>query len=948
MTTGQKIVDTVRVSINGQEVWVEEGITVLQAAREAAIYIPALCFWPGLQPVGEVEPDESIYRAGEVIENDGVGGEVQGCQLCLVEVEGEADLLTSCTTKVADGMVVWTDTDRVQKKRRENLLHLLTATAHPSICLTCDRAVGCPPFSLCVRSARVPNRCVYCPKYRDCELYDAAAHIGIMNVTVPYTPANLPIVKDQPFFVRDYNLCIGCLRCVRICREVRGVDALGFVFRDGKVVVGTKAPTFDESVCEFCGACVDACPCSALYAKSEKWKRAEQVITTTCPFCGVGCQMEVGVLKKHIVRVRGENTNTPNDGQLCVKGRFSLSFAESQDRLKAPLVRKGGELVPASWEEALALVAEKLPQYKGNNFALISSAKCTNEENYLAQKFGRLVMETNNIDHCARLCHASTVAALGAAFGSGAMTNSIEEIRDAGCILVIGSNTTEEHPVIALKIKEAKRRGAKLIVANPRWIDLCSLADIWLRHKPGSDVSLVLGMCQVIIKEKLLDVDFIKERCEGFEEFENSLHTFLLEEAASKAGLEASSIREAALLYAENSPSSIIYSMGITQHSHGTDNILSLANLAMLTGNVGRPSTGINPLRGQNNVQGACDMGALPEFFPGYQAAQDASTRKKFEDAWGRSLPAQEGLTVVEMFDAILEGKVKALYVIGENPYLSEPDGTRVVKALEKLDFLVVQDIFPSETARLAHVVLPAASALEKEGTFTNTERRVQRVRRVLDPAGESRPDGEIICEIAKRMGGEGFSYSSPSEIMDEVSRLVPIYGGISYERLDKAGLQWPCPDASHPGTSYLHRDQFSRGKGKFHVVDCRPSVELPDEEYPFLLTTGRGPFHFQTGTMTRRVAGLNQLRSEELLEISPEDARALGIGKGEIVEVSSRRGKVNVKARVTDRSPQGVVFMTFHFAEPATNVLTNPALDPVAKIPEFKVCAVKLSKIAK
>ena len=537
------------------------------------------------------------------------------------------------------------------------------------------------------------------------------------------------------------------------------------------------------------------------------------------------------------------------------------------------------------------------------------------------------------------------MAGLVTTFGSGAMTNSIREIGNAGCILAIGTNTTEAHPVIGLEIKKAVRRGGKLIVANTREIELVSVADIWLRHRPGTDVALLMGMARVIVDEGLHDTAFIEERCENFDDFKEALKKYNLDFVAKTTGIPAGKIVEAARMYARNSPAAILYAMGITQHSHGTDNVIATANLAMLTGNVGKPSSGVNPLRGQNNVQGACDLGALPNVYPGYQSVADAAIKEKFEKAWGAELSDKPGLTVVDMFAAADRGEIKAIYVVGENPPLSEPDATHAIETLKKLDFLVVQDIFMSETAELADVVLPAASFAEKDGTFTNTERRVQRVRKALDPPGDAMSDWWITCRIAQKMGVKGFDFGSSSEVFDEIASLTPSYGGISYERLENGGLQWPCPDSEHPGTPILHTAQFARGKGHFVPLEYRESAELPDDEYPLLLTTGRSLYHFHTGTMTRKVKDLNNLLGEGLIDINPLDAEKLGVSDGELVKVTSRRGNITARANVTEVSDEGVVYMNFHFAESSANVLTNPVFDPVAKIPEYKVCAVKVEK---
>lgn len=535
------------------------------------------------------------------------------------------------------------------------------------------------------------------------------------------------------------------------------------------------------------------------------------------------------------------------------------------------------------------------------------------------------------------------------AFGSGAMTNSIDEIGAAAAIFAIGTNTTAAHPIIGLRVKDAVRNGAKLIVANPKEIDLCRFAHLFLQHRAGSDVALLMGMCRVILDENLHDASFIKERCEDFESFRESLANFDLGTVERLTEVPRDKIVAAARLYATRNPASILYCMGITQHVHGTNNVLAISNLALLTGNLGKPSTGVNPLRGQNNVQGACDMGALPNVYPGYQPVADPKAQDKFETAWGVSLSNSNGLTHTEIFDAVHEGKIRALYLVGENPVLSEANANHAKEALRKVEFLVVQDIFLNETAEMADVILPAASFAEKDGTFTNTERRIQRVRKAIDPVGNAKADWWITSQLAKRMGGKGFDFSHPQEIMEEIASLTPIYGGVSYDRLEKGGLQWPCPTPDHPGTPILHVEKFNTptGKAKFMPLEYKTSAEWPDEEYPLLLTTDRSLYHFH-GTMTRRVYGLDVLEGEELLKINSVDAKKFGLVDGEMVRVSSRRGEVVTKVQVTEICPPGTVSMSFHFAEARTNVLTCSELDPVAKTPATKVCAVRVENLAR
>jgi formate dehydrogenase alpha subunit len=537
------------------------------------------------------------------------------------------------------------------------------------------------------------------------------------------------------------------------------------------------------------------------------------------------------------------------------------------------------------------------------------------------------------------------VAGLAAAFGSGAMTNSIAEIENSKCIFIIGSNTSEAHPLIGSRILKARERGAKLIVADPRRIQLSFYADIFVRHQLGTDVALINGIMNVILKEGWYDRKFVEERTEGFKEFQKVVERYTPESVEKITGVQGKDIRKIADLYARSESSSIVYAMGITQHITGVDNVKSLANLAMLCGQIGRESTGVNPLRGQNNVQGACDMGGLPNVYPGYQPVSDGQITEKFEKAWGTKLSTRPGLTMTEMLKAVMAGEVKAMFILGENPMVSDADIQHVEKSLEALDFLVVQDIFMSETARLADVVLPGVSFAEKDGTFTNTERKVKRVRKAIEPIGMSRQDWEIICDLSTRMGYP-MSYDHPSQIMEEVAQLTPSYGGIYYDRIEKDGLHWPCPNRAHPGTAYLHKDRFNRGLGLFHAIEYLPPEELPDKEYPYLLTTGRIYVHYHTGTMTRRSPSLNKEVEEGFAEINPRQAKELGIIQGERIKVLSRRGEIEIKADLSERMERGMIFIPFHFVESAANRLTNPAFDPIAKIPEFKVCAVRIEKV--
>lgn len=888
--------NNVTLTINGLAITANANDTILDAALANDIYIPYLCHHPDLKPVG-------------------------ACRVCLVEVKGRG-LVTACNTPIADNMEVLTDTKEIETIRR-NIVELLLANHE--------------------------GDCIDCPKNTNCELQKVANYVGIDKqhfANYIKRTQKMPCDTSNPFFNIDSNKCIQCGICIRTCDELQNLNILDFAHRGIDTVVSTfNGQPLKETPCKSCAECAVRCPTGAMPLKTFQTPMHE--VKTTCTYCGCGCGIYYGVRGNKIVSARGVKENPASQGALCVKGRFGFEFVNHPARLTTPLIKHNGKFEQASWDEALDLVASKLQNAKGSKFALLASARATNEDNYILQKFTRAVMGTNNIDHCARLCHAPTVAGLKQTLGSGAMTNYISEMDNTKCFFAIGTNTTDAHPIIAMHVKKAVNNGATLIVANPRRIDLCNKAQLFLQHRPGTDVALMMGMAKIIIDENLQDQKFIAKRCANFEDFKKSLKKFDIDTVEKITGVPRDKIVQAARIYATKKPGSILYAMGITQHTHGTDNVIATSNLALITGNLGKPSAGVNPLRGQNNVQGACDMGALPNVYPGYQAVNDAAAQNKFEKAWGAKLSAKAGLTHLEIFHAIDDGEIEVLYTAGENPMLSEADRNHVESSIKKAKFFVTQDIFLTETAELADVVLPAVSFAEKDGTFTNTERRVQRVRKIIDPIGDAKPDWWIVCELAKRMGAKGFDFTSTKEIAEEIASLTPSYAGITYERLENESLQWPCPTKDHPGTPILHTEKFATedGKGKLMPLTYKPSAELPDAEYPLILTTDRSIFHYHTATMTRKVAGLNQLCSHETVRINPKDAEKLNIKDGDMLRVTSRRGTLTAAAQLTENSSEGVIAMTFHFAESPTNALTNAACDPVAKIPETKVCAVKIEK---
>ncbi len=878
------------VNVDGTRHTVEEGTNLLVFLKSAGKDIPSLCFHPRLSETG-------------------------ACRLCIVRTN-KYGITTSCTLKTEEGLEIITEDEELSTLRK-SVFELLVNSLNPD--------------------------CENCPKDGECELQRISKQLGM---PLRKTSESLPVDNSPPPFIYNPNRCIRCFRCIKACDEIQGKGILSFSSRGKNMLITTGYSSWNKSRCDGCGECIQMCPTSALMEKEISAHKISETETkkTTCPYCGVGCQINVNLKNNKIVRVTGSE-ESPNNGSLCVKGRFGLDGLTREERLTSPLVRKNGELEKISWEEALNLIAEKLAyikkKYSPDSICGLSSAKCTNEENYIFQKFMRVTIGTNNIDHCARLCHASTITGLVHAFGSGAMTNSIWEIEHAGAILVTGSNTTEAHPVIATFIKRAvKNHGAKLIVVDPREIDLTRYATLHLQQKNGTDVAWLNGMMHVIISEKLYDKRFVESRTENFEELKKVVMEYTPGLVESITGIPKDTIIEAARVFATAKSASIVYSMGITQHTTGTDNVLSIANLAMLTGNVGKLYSGVNPLRGQNNVQGACDMGALPNVYPGYQNVDKPEIRKKFERAWKAKLPNKPGLTVVEMFNGVLEGSVKAMYIMGENPAMSDPNLSHMREALKQIEFLVVQDIYLSETCEYAHVVLPAASPLEKEGTFTNTERRILPVHKVTNPPSGTLEDWKIICTLSEKMGYP-MEYSSESEIMKEASSLIPIYSGFSYDRIHSKP-QWPITSKEHPGTPFLHEKSFPQGKGLFSPADYVSPAEQPDKNYPFILSTGRILFHYHTGTISRRSKFLTAYTNEPYVEINPQNAKELSVSNSETVKVSTPRGSIVLKAIYSSRVLPGCIFIPFHFREAAANLLTNDALDPLAKIPEFKVAKAK------
>lgn len=894
----------INLTIDGKKVSVEEGSTILDAANQNDIFIPTLCF---LKEINEVS----------------------ACRMCLVKIEGMMHLHPACTTKATEGMVVETNSDEVRKSR-ELILQLIIANHNV--------------------------RCFSCPKAGDCQLQNLAQEFNLPLNTYEKSVSKQPVKMSNPFLEYYPDLCINCQRCVSTCNKLAGNGTLKNARIGMRTVIEAPfGPDWKSTACESCGNCATNCPTGALVAKNRTKYHVGKIkkVLTTCPHCATGCQFYLVVNNGKIVDVQPAD-GPSNKNLLCVKGRFgSFNFVHSDERLKTPLIKnyKSGEFEEATWDEALDLIASKFnkikEKYGADALAGFACSRSPNEDCYMLQKMVRCAFGTNNVDNCARVCHSATVAGLAMTLGSGAMTNPFSDItNDVDAILLVGSNPEEAHPVAGMQIRQAVSRGTKLIVVDPRDIGLSKEADIHLKLKPGTNVAFANGMINVIINEGLLDEEFIKERTEGFEELKKIVADYTPEKVAEICHIDPDKLQEAARIYASAKKAPIIYCLGVTEHSTGTEGVMSLSNLAMVCGKIGKSGCGVNPLRGQNNVQGACDMGALPGDFPGYQKVTDPAVIEKFEKAWGVKLNTKPGVHATDVFPAAIKKEIRGLFIFGEDPVVTDADQNHIRKALESLDFLVVDDLFMTETAKYADVILPGISYAEKEGTFSNTERRVQRVRKAVTVEGDMRPDTEIFIDLMNRMGYKQ-PMLTPEEIMDEIASVTPIFGGISFKRLDAGeSIQWPCPTKDHKGTPILHIGKFTRGLGYFYPAQYCESAEQPDSEYPFIMMTGRILYHYNTRAMTGKTPGLMEKEGSSFIEINEEDAARLGIANGEKISVSSRRGKIETTARVGTKVSVGETWMPFHFPDGNANVLTNAALDKFARIPEYKVCAVKIEKL--
>ena len=903
----------VNIKIDGKNIKAPEGANLLQVAHDHGIQIPSLCYHRKLSPTG-------------------------ACRLCVTKIEGQKGLVMSCTVSVKEGMEVIAFDEEIEQTRKHTLDYLLAE-----------------------------HNDHYDGTYKD-EFRELAIKYGLDKPENRKYPdirnaLNLKVDDSSPILTYDASKCIKCFRCIKACDEVQGKNVLSFSERGITSHIIAGFDKWDESECDGCGECVQLCPTGALVENPHREEiqidKIEKKVKTTCPYCGVGCQLELSIQDGKIVRSEGVEGVLPNDGRLCVKGRFGYDFVNSPERLTSPLIKRNGKFEEASWDEALDLIARKFGEIKekyGNDaLAGYASAKCTNEDNYLFQKFIRVVFGTNNLDYCTRLCHASTVTAMLKSLGDGAASNSIEDFATTDCLFVTGNNIIETHPVTATYVKQGKEKGNKIIVCDPRWTPLVKYADIWLQPRLGGDVALLNGIIHVIIKEDLIDLDFIRNRVdrgmEAFEELKQLTDKYTPEKTEEITSVPKDKIIEAARMYANAETAMIATGMGMSQQVTGTNNVFSLINMMLITGQIGKERAGIDPPRGQNNVQGATDVGCSPIVFPGYIPITNDENRKRIAKLWNtdyESLSGKPGLTTVEIMHAAYDEKVKGLYIMGENPMVTDPDLNHTEKALKKMDFVVVQDIFHTETTPFADVILPAASFAEKEGTFVNSDRRVLRVRKAVESPGKAREDWKIIVSIAERMGVNIGNYNNASEIFDETAQAAPIMSGISFDRIDHQGIQWPCPSKDHPGTSTLFLEKFStpNGKGKLFPVEYVAQKERTSKDFPFILNSGRILYHYHTATMSRKNKSLTDFANESYVLMNHGDVVKFGFTDGERVKVSSKQGELETTLRASDQVAESELFMPWHFSESPVNRLTRSDLDPLSRIAALKLTACKVEKV--